>query len=695
MSDILFELGCEELPPMALNKLAENLFNSVTKALDDAQLSFDHANSRWFASPRRLAFILKNCDNAQKDKTIQRKGPALAAAFAEDGSPKPAALGFAKSVGVEVKDLKTLKTDKGQWLVHDIHEAGKSSAELLPEIIKDSIKKLPIAKPMRWGNNDFSFIRPVHWLVLLQDEEVIPFSLFNKDASNKSAGHRFHHPKYITITSAATYVQQLSEVKVAIDQIKRKDTIKQQVIKAAKKINGRARTDESLLDEVTAIVEHPVALVGSFDAEFLQVPAEALISSMQKHQKYFPVFDDENKLMPNFIALANIESKDPKQVIKGFEKVIRPRLADARFFWQQDQKQKLDDRFAMLEKMTFEKQLGSIADKCRRIQKIMLFMGKELHLKLNHIERCTSLLKCDLLTDMVDEFPDLQGIMGGYYAQAQGEDEEVCQALTQQYKPLNATDDIPNGTLAQALAIADKVDTLCGIFAVGKKPTGNKDPFALRRAALGIIKILQLGNLPINYSELIDTSLKQFEFSGFNHQETQQEVENFITQRLKHNYLEQGVSHDTVEAVLALNPQNLTDCEQRIMACEEFKKDNSAPILAAANKRISNILKKSLDTIPENVVLRLLNLEQEKNLYGAIESIKRRFNAEVQAAQYTAAFHHLTSLAEPVDNFFDNVMVNSEITEERLNRLAILQQLNQLFKAIADISLLEITQNPK
>ncbi|HFC29942.1 MAG TPA: glycine--tRNA ligase subunit beta [Oceanospirillales bacterium] len=690
MSTILFELGCEELPPKALNNLAKCLYNGVVAELDKAEINFDVENSRYFASPRRLAFILKNCDESQLDKTIQRKGPAVIAAFDEDGNAKPAALGFAKSVGVDVADLGRLKTDKGEWLVYDIEEKGKKTSELMPEFIQTSLKKLPIPKPMRWGNNEFSFIRPVHWMVLLQDEEVIPFNLFALDASNKSRGHRFHHPDFITIKSAESYVQQLAEVKVAVDQDLRKQDVKAQVLKVAKDINGIARTDDSLLEEVNAIVEHPVAVVGSFDEEFLQVPAEALISSMQKHQKYFPIFDQDNKLMPNFVALANIESKDVSQVIKGFEKVIRPRLADARFFWEQDQKQALDTRFTMLEKMTFEKQLGSIGDKCNRIGKIMLFFGKELKLSINQIQRIATLLKCDLVTDMVDEFPDLQGIMGGYYAQAQGEDAEVCAAITTQYKPASANDDIPENPLAQATAIADKMDTLCGIFAVGKKPTGNKDPFALRRAALGVIKILQQAQLPINIYELITTSLNQFDFAGFNAEQTKKEVQDFINQRLKHSYLEQGVSHDVVEAVLALKPENLADFEQRIQACAEFKQDTYAPTLASANKRISNILKKATEEIPENIVLRLLNLEQEKNLYGAIEAIKRRFLTKVQEGQYTSAFHHLTSLAEPVDNFFDNVMVNSEIEEERLNRLAILQQLHNLFMAIADISKLEI-----
>ncbi len=690
MSNILFELGTEELPPKALNNLAMSLYNGVVAELDKAGISFDKDNSRWFASPRRLSFILKNIDAGQADKKMQRKGPAVVAAFDDEGNPKPAAIGFAKSVGAEVADLQRLKTDKGEWLVFDIEEKGRKTAELLPDFIQNSIKKLPIPKPMRWGNNSFSFIRPVHWMILLQDEQIIPFEMFGLATSNQSRGHRFHFPDYITIKSADTYVQQLLDVRVEVDQITRKEKVKQQVIAIAKTINGTARTDDSLLEEVTAIVEYPVATVGSFDEDFLQVPPEALISSMQKHQKYFPVFDDDNKLMPNFVALANIESKDVAQVVKGFEKVIRPRLADARFFWEQDQKKPLDSRFAMLDKMTFEKQLGSIGDKCKRIGKIMLSLGSKLNLDIHQIERASTLLKCDLVTDMVDEFPDLQGIMGGYYATAQGEHENVAAAITSQYKPTFSGDSIPETTLGQALSLADKMDTLCGIFAVGKKPTGNKDPFALRRSALGIIRILQEAKLPVNLYELIQTSLNQIAIDSLDHTSVQKDIEAFISQRLKHRYLEQGISHDIVDSVLKLKPENLDDCNERIIACVAFKQNLSAPALAAANKRISNILKKSDEVIADDVTISLLQEQEEKNLYGAIESIKRTFTLKVTQQQYEQAFNHLASLAEPVDNFFNKVMVNSDDQAIRLNRLALLKQLNQLFNAIADISRLEI-----
>lgn len=690
MSNILFELGTEELPPKALNNLASSLYQGVISELDKAGINFDKDNSRWFASPRRLAFIIKDIAAGQADKTIQRKGPAVMAAFDEEGKPKPAAIGFAKSVNAEVSELKTLKTDKGEWLVFDIEEKGKSTQELLPEFITNSIKRLPIPKPMRWGNHQFSFIRPVHWMILMQDAEVIPFEMFAITASNKTRGHRFHAPDFISIDSADSYVQQLLAVKVEVDQITRKENVKAQVIKAAESIKGLARTDDSLLDEVTAIVEYPMAVVGSFDEEFLQVPSEALISSMQKHQKYFPVFDVDNNLMPNFVALANIESKDVAQVIKGFEKVIRPRLADARFFWEQDQKQPLESRFNMLNKMTFEKQLGSIGDKCIRIKKIMSDLGRQLDLDLTQTDRASTLLKCDLVTDMVDEFPDLQGIMGGYYAATQGETPEVAEAISSQYKPTFSGDDIPQIPLAQALSIADKMDTLCGIFAVGKKPTGNKDPFALRRAALGVIRILQQAKLDINLYALIETCLNQIEIDDLDKNKVQAEIEHFISLRLKHNYLEQGIDHDVVESVLVLKPNNLSDCDNRIQACQQFKSDDSAPALAAANKRISNILKKADEEIPDTIVLRLLKEEHEKNLFGAIESMKRRFHQEVEDQQYEEAMKRLSSLAEPVDNFFENVMVNSEDDEIRLNRLAILKQLNHLFKAIADISILEI-----
>ncbi|VAW38141.1 Glycyl-tRNA synthetase beta chain [hydrothermal vent metagenome] len=690
MSNILFELGTEELPPTTLNNLAKSLYAGVVSELEAARINFDKTNSRWFASPRRLAFILNDIDNTQADKKIQKRGPAVTAAFDELGTPRPAAIGFAKSVNAEVADLATLKTNKGEWLVYDFVEKGKKTTDLIAGFIQLSIKKLPIPKPMRWGNNDFAFIRPVHWIVLMQDNQVIPFELFDLVAGNQSRGHRFHAPDYITINSTDTYVQQLLKVFVEVDQDSRKENIRQQVVNIAKSLNATAKIDANLLEEVTAMVEYPVAIAGGFDDDFLQVPAEALISSMQKHQKYFPVFAANNTLMPNFIALANIKSKDVSQVIKGFEKVIRPRLADARFFWEQDQKQPLDTRLSMLEKMTFEKQLGSIADKCYRVKQIMSYLAQVLELDLLQAHRAATLLKCDLVTDMVSEFPDLQGIMGGYYAKAQGEDDNVVTAISQQYKPTYSGDTIPDSTFAQALSIADKIDTLCGIFAVGKKPSGNKDPFALRRAALGIIKILQQGKLTVNIYELITVSLKQIDIANLDRTTLQLEIENFINQRLKHNYLEQDISHDVVEAVLALRPENLDDCNARIVACQNFKQDSSAPALRAANKRISNILRKSSEIIPNKIILGLLKQEQEKNLLGAIESIKRRFHQEVAQQQYQDAFKHLASLAEPVDNFFENVMVNSDDEATRLNRLAILKQLNGLFMSIADISKLEL-----
>ncbi len=690
MSDILFELGTEELPPKALNTLGESLYNGVIDELIKLDIGFDQSNSRWFASPRRLAFIIKDIDEAQADKKMQRRGPALAAAFDGEGNPKPAAIGFAKSVNREVSDLQTMKTDKGEWLVCDIEEKGKKTADLLPEFIQNSIKRLPIPKPMRWGDHDFSFIRPVHWLILLQNQSVLPFEMFGLKAGNTSRGHRFHYPDQISIESAATYVDQLKKVRVEVDQITRKSQIKDQVLKVAQSIGGHARTDDSLLDEVTAIVEYPVAVVGSFDTEFLKVPPEALISSMQKHQKYFPVFDNDQQLMPNFIALANIESSDEKQVIKGFEKVIRPRLADARFFWEQDQKQPLDSRFAMLGKMTFEQQLGTIADKCHRIQKIMSSLSKDLNLNITQINRVATLAKCDLVTDMVDEFPDLQGIMGGYYAAAQTEDQAIATAISHQYKPAFSGDTIPKEPLAQALSIADKMDTLCGIFSVGKKPTGNKDPFALRRASLGVIKILQQGQLPIDIYQLIQTCLNLIEIENLDFDKVQKDIEYFINQRLKHSYLEQQFSHDVVEAVLAVKPGNLYDAYNRVVACGQFKKDVTASALAAANKRSSNILRKATEPVAQQIDEKLMEQDQEQQLLQAINAIEQSFHEQVKQQNYDHAFSQLASLAQPVDDFFENVMVNSEDVAIRLNRLALLKKLNGLFNAIADISLLEI-----
>jgi glycyl-tRNA synthetase beta chain len=688
MSDILFELGCEELPPKALDNLAESLFAGVVAGLKDKHIALDEAASQWFATPRRLAFVLRDVAENQPDRTIQRRGPAVVAAFDENGKPKPAALGFARSVGKAVDELERLKTDKGEWLVATLEEKGLPTTELLPGIIQQAIKKLPIPKPMRWGSHDFSFIRPVHWVVLMADERVVPAEFFGLPAGNQSRGHRFHAPDSFTVESATRWADQLTQRHVQVNAHARRDNIRQQVESAAAERGGTARIDSDLLDEVNNIVEWPVALSGHFDEEFLAVPAEALISSMQSHQKYFPVLDENGQLLPYFIAVANIESKNPAAVIAGFERVIRPRLADARFFWEQDKKIPLQKQAEKLQAMVFEKSLGTLADKTRRVQNLAEGLADANRLDAAAATRAALLAKADLLTDMVGEFPELQGIMGGYYAREQGETEAVATAIGEQYLPAYAGDAIPGSPLGQVLSLADRVDTLAGIFAVGKKPTGNKDPFALRRAALGAIRILQEGAIEADIFSLLNAALAQLQGLAFDGDTVRAELRDFILQRLKHHSLEQGFDHDEVDAVLALAPGDLRDFQQRLQAVKAFKQQPQAPVLAAANKRIGNILRKAADTEIGTVDPAIFTQPEEKALFEAMQALTEDYQAAVDQRDYVTAFSRLAELAEPVNAFFDHVMVNADEPAVRANRLALLKQLHGLFNGIADISAL-------
>ncbi len=688
MSDILFELGCEELPPKALDNLAESLFAGVVAGLKDKHIALDEAASHWFATPRRLAFVLKDVAEKQPDRTIQRRGPAVVAAFDENGEPKPAALGFARSVGKAVDELERLKTDKGEWLVATLEEKGLPTTELLPGIIQQAIKKLPIPKPMRWGSHDFSFIRPVHWVVLMADERVVPAEFFGLPAGNQSRGHRFHAPDSFTVESATRWADQLTQRHVQVDTHARRDNIRQQVESAAAERGGTARIDSDLLDEVNNIVEWPVALSGHFDEEFLAVPAEALISSMQSHQKYFPVLDENGQLLPYFIAVANIESKNPAAVIAGFERVIRPRLADARFFWEQDKKIPLQKQAEKLQAMVFEKSLGTLADKTRRVQNLAEGLADANRLDAAAATRAALLAKADLLTDMVGEFPELQGIMGGYYAREQGETEAVATAIGEQYLPAYAGDAIPGSPLGQVLSLADRVDTLAGIFAVGKKPTGNKDPFALRRAALGAIRILQEGAIEADIFSLLNAALAQLQGLAFDGDTVRAELRDFILQRLKHHSLEQGFDHDEVDAVLALAPGNLRDFQQRLQAVKAFKQQPQAPVLAAANKRIGNILCKAADAEIGTVDPAIFTQPEEQALFEAMQELTEDYQAAVDQRDYVTAFSRLAELAKPVNAFFDHVMVNADEPAVRANRLGLLKQLHGLFNGIADISAL-------
>lgn len=691
MADVLFELGCEELPPKALYGLSESLYEGVVKQLKAAGFSWDEKQSRWFASPRRLAFLLKDINQQLADKKSERRGPAVAAAFDDEGNPKPAAMGFARSLGVEVSELSRVDTDKGEYLTYEVLEKGQRIEQVLPEFIAQSIKQLPIPKPMRWGNNDFSFIRPVHWMVLLLDETVLAMDLFGVQTGNQSLGHRFHHNEYVTIPHAQDYVQVLQDAHIMVDQAQREVLIAEQVNAAAAAVNGVAQISPALLSEVSSIVEKPSAVLGEFSEDFLAVPKEALISSMEKHQKYFSVESKDGELMPYFVALANIESKNPAAVKKGFEKVITPRLADARFFWEKDKKRPLADNIPLLEKMVFEKTLGTLADKTARIAKLLTWMSSKLDFDEADAKRAAALMKSDLMSDMVDEFPDLQGLMGGYYAAAQGESDEVSKAIRDQYLPKFVGDQLPATTLGQAVSIADKIDTLCGIFAVGKKPTGSKDPFALRRAALGVINILKDKKLDLNYIELIEQAIATIESSRDVQvsQDSRKDIENFFADRLRVQFIKNGYSHDVFSAASSQANSTLADLEVRLQATEDFKQQDYAKSLIEANKRSHNIIAKSelSSTAAElSVNSDLFQSEYETKLNSEISKIQSDFKQLVANKNYTAGYQLLATLAEPLDLYFEHVMVNDEDPVIRKNRLAQLAHFSQLTRSIADLS---------
>ncbi|MCX7553016.1 glycine--tRNA ligase subunit beta [Marinicella sp. S1101] len=688
MADILFELGCEELPPKALYGLAEALFTGVTKQLQAEGFEYA-ADSRWFASPRRLAFQLNDITEQLADKQTEKRGPAVAAAFDEAGHAKPAAMGFARSVGVEVSELTRIATDKGEYLAYTVLEKGPSIKTVLPAMIAQSIKQLPIPKPMRWGSNDYSFIRPVHWMVLLKDSEVIPLELFGLTTTNQSLGHRFHHNEFITIAHARDYVSALQDAHIMVDQVAREALIKQQVQTAAERVNGVAQISQSLLSEVSSIVEKPVAMLGEFNEDFLAVPKEALISSMEKHQKYFSVESKNGELMPYFVALANIDSKNPAAVKKGFEKVITPRLADARFFWEKDQARPLADNIPLLEKMVFEKTLGTLADKCQRVKKLLHWMQPQLGYQLADADRAADLLKTDLMSDMVDEFPDLQGLMGGYYATAQGESDEVAQAIRDQYLPKFVGDDLPATALGQAVAIADKVDTLCGIFAVGKKPSGSKDPFALRRATLSIINILKDKKITIGYQDLLQQAFAGLGFVVDS--EIKIDVDNFFLDRLKNQYQSTGISHDVVAAVSAMNPVDLVDFDARVKATVAFKAQPFAKSLIEANKRSTNIINKSNKDLPVDIYTNQVNpalfeVSAENELFQSLNAVNNGIKDLIDGHQYEQAYESISALASPLDHYFEEVMVNADDEQIKINRLTQLTQVAALTGCVADLS---------
>jgi len=685
--DLLIEIGTEELPPKALRRMRDALQASLDTLLDENRLA--HGSSHAYATPRRLALLIGDVPVAQPDREVTKRGPALKAAFDADGKPTKPAEGFARSCGVTVSELEELQTDKGSWLVYHSKETGQASSDVIPGLLEKALKTLPMPKRMRWGNSDIEFVRPLHWMVLLFGDEAISANVLGIDSGRYSRGHRFHRNEAIAIARASAYVQTLQEDgMVEVDMDRRRDSIRTQVMEAGAALGGQALIDADLLDEVTALVEWPVAISGSYDAHFLEVPAEALISSMQDHQKYFPVVDEHGKLLPHFITVANIASKDPQQIKAGNERVIRARLEDAVFFWNQDRKQTLHSRAAQLDSMTFQKRLGSLGDKQTRIAAIATALAGQLGFNVEQVQRAAALCKCDLVTSMVFEFPELQGIMGRYYALHDGEDEAVARALDEQYQPRFAGDSLPASGTGQLLAIAERLDTLVGIFAIGQTPTGDKDPFGLRRSALGLLRILIEKQLDLDLRTFIDTAANNFP-DDLDAASIGDPLFSFMMERLRAWYLDAGYEIQVFEAVLARQPQRPLDFDQRMRAVRVFRALPEADSLAAANKRIRNILRKADTAIPATYNTALLQETAEQALAAALQALDTQTRPLFEQRDYTNALCQLAALQVPVDKFFDDVMVMTDDVALRDNRLALLQVLSELFLQVADISLLQ------
>lgn len=685
--DLLIEIGTEELPPKTLKTLMDAFEAEIKKGLDAADLSYQVTHA--YAAPRRLAVVVEGLIEKQADKLVERRGPAVASAFDDAGEPTRAVEGFAKSCGVTVADLERIATDKGEWLVFKQEQAGAETSTLLADIVEKSLQSLPIAKRMKWGDLPGEFVRPVHWLVLLFGDQVVPMATLGVTSGRESHGHRFHHPDDITITSPTSYVAQMASAYVLVDLVERREAIRQQVIELATELGGEAVMNADLLAEVTGLVEWPVALSGSYDARFLALPAEALISSMEEHQKYFAVRSKAGELLPKFITVSNIESIDPAQIIAGNERVILPRLSDAVFFWDTDRKQPLAAQQERLKTIVFQSKLGSVYDKSLRVAKLASTIAQQLGSNLIEAERAAMLAKCDLVTEMVGEFPDLQGIIGRYYAQLDNEPTEVSEALDEQYLPRYAGDKLPQTKTGQAVSLAEKLDMLVGLFGVGQPPTGVKDPFALRRAALGVLRIIIEQELDLDLAGLLAEAEKGFD-GVLTETDTQDQVLGYIFDRLRGYLSDQDVKTDVFEAVLALRPSRPLDFIKRVQAVAAFRELDAAEALAAGNKRIGNILRKNeAEGEAGNIDNSLLQEPAEQALATQLEAVTTTIQPLIEASDYEGVLRQLADMRESVDAFFDSVMVMADDPAVRENRLVLLNQVRALFLGVADIAVLQ------
>ena len=688
--DLLIEIGTEELPPKALLKLSRSFQQEIEKGLGKNNLAFSDSQS--FATPRRLAVVVNALQEVQDDISVEKFGPAVKAAFDDEGNPTKAAEGFARSCGVTVKDLKEKDDGKVVKLYYASEQKGEATASLLPQIVSDALDALPIPKRMRWGSLRNEFVRPVHWVVLLFGSETVEADILGVHSGNQTRGHRFHMPGDITVNTPGDYEKALSESAYVIpDFEKRQALVRSQVEQEAEKLGANVSIDSDLLNEVTALVEWPVALTGSFDEAFLAVPKEALVSSMKKHQKCFTLEDSDGNICPNFITVSNLESLAPEKVVAGNERVIRPRLTDAAFFFNQDKNHSLESRQDKLKTVIFEQTLGTVHDKSARVAGLAAFIAGAIGSDTALATRAAQLGKCDLLTGMVGEFADLQGIMGYYYALHDGESEEVASAINEQYMPRFAGDELPQTKTGIVLALAERIDTIVGLFGIGQPPTGSKDPYALRRAALGVLRIIVEKTLALDLSECVANAISQY--GKLPEQENlEAKVLDFIFERFRAWYSDEGVSANIFQAVDAVRSSSPLDFDLRIKAVQEFVSLKEAEALSIANKRVSNILAK-LDQLPVNPVdASLLNEEAEKTLAEQIDKLLIQVEPMLQGQDYGKALSSMALLQADVDRFFDEVMVNTEDEKVRQNRQSLLHQLRQLFLQIADISLLQTGQ---
>ena len=684
--NFLVEIGTEELPPKALKTLATSFADNVEAELNQAGLTFDKIE--WFAAPRRLAVKVLNLATQQPSKEIEKRGPAVSAAFDAEGKPTKAAEGWARGCGITVEQAERIATDKGEWLVHRAKIEGQPTKNLLNDIVANALAKLPIPKPMRWADKTVQFIRPVHTVTMLLGDELIEGEILGVVSARTIRGHRFLGEKEFEIQHADQYPKLLREKgSVVADFNERKAEILAKSQAKATALGGVADIEESLLEEVTSLVEYPNVLAAKFEERFLAVPAEALVYTMKGDQKYFPIYDKEGKLLPHFIFVSNINPEDPTAIIEGNEKVVRPRLTDAEFFFKTDLKQKLVDRLPRLETVLFQQQLGTLKDKTDRIEQLAGEIAKQIGADEAKAKRAGLLSKCDLMTNMVFEFTDTQGVMGMHYARHDGEDEEVAVALNEQYMPRFAGDELPKSLVASAVALADKFDTLTGIFGIGQAPKGSADPFALRRAALGALRIIVEKNLPLDLEDVVKKSAALFG-DKLTNQNVVADVVDFMLGRFRAWYQDEGIAVDVIQSVLARRPTRPADFDARVRAVSHFRTLDSAEALAAANKRVSNILAKADAAIGE-INLTACVEPAEKALAEAVLALRTEVQPLIAKGDYTAVLDKLANLRAPVDNFFDNVMVNAEDPVLRQNRLAILNTLQGLFLQVADISVLQ------